>query len=81
MEYMTLKISASTLNAIGAGLQELPYKLASPAIKEIDDQVKQHLAKKEADNHVRTQSSQIGDTDGDSGGPDRNYVEQDRQAG
>lgn len=40
MEYITLTISAQTLNAIGAALQEIPYKLAAPAIKEIDEQVK-----------------------------------------
>lgn len=45
MEYITLKISAQTLNTIGAALQELPYKVSAPAIKEIDEQVKTHLAK------------------------------------
>jgi len=80
MEYITLKISATTLNTIGAGLQELPYKLANPAIAEIDSQVKQYLAYKE-DTSVRAESSQAGNTDGDGSGPDRNYIDQDRQAG
>jgi hypothetical protein len=43
MEMITITISAQTLNTIGAGLQELPYKVSAPAIKEIDTQVKEHL--------------------------------------
>lgn len=77
MEYITLKISAITLNTIGAGLQELPYKLAYPAVQEIDKQVKLHLEQKEKPRE-RASSSQIGDANGDGSGPDRNYVEQDR---
>lgn len=50
MEYIILKISAQALNTIGAGLQELPYKVSAPVIKEIDAQVKEHLAKKEQEN-------------------------------
>lgn len=46
MEQITLVISAQTLNTIGAALQELPYKVASPAIKEIDEQVQKHLKNK-----------------------------------
>lgn len=42
MEMITLTISAQTLNTIGAALQELPYKMAAPAIKEIDVQVQEH---------------------------------------
>jgi hypothetical protein len=80
MEYINLRISAATLVTIGAGLRELPFKVADPALKEIDSQVKAHLEKKESAN-VRAQSSQVGDADGDGNGPDRNYVEQDRQAG
>lgn len=80
MEYMKLIISAATLNTIGAGLQELPYKVANPAIQEIDKQVKAYLEQKEA-SHDRTSGSEIGDTDGDGDGADRNYVEQDRQVG
>lgn len=79
MEYMTITISAKTLNTIGAGLNELPYKLAKPAIDEIDVQVRSYLAAKESTNDRATRS-EIGDTDGDGNGPDRNYVEQDRQA-
>lgn len=79
MEFFTLSISAQTLNAIGAGLQELPYKLANPAIQEIDRQVREHLARKEKPND-RASNSEAGDTSGDGDGPDRNYVEQDRQA-
>lgn len=50
MEYIILKISAQTLNTIGAALQELPYKVSAPAIKEIDEQVKDFLSKKEQEN-------------------------------
>ena len=46
METITITISAQTLNTIGAGLQELPYKAASPAIKEIDEQVQEYLKNK-----------------------------------
>lgn len=46
METITLTISAQTLNTIGAGLQELPYKLSAPAIKEIDEQVQRYLEDK-----------------------------------
>lgn len=79
MEYIDLKISAQTLNAIGAALQELPYKLSKPAIDEIDQQVREHLARKvQADD--RAKSSKAGDADGDGNGPDGNYIDQDRQA-
>lgn len=44
METMTLTITAATLQAIGAGLNELPYKIAAPAMKEIDEQVRAHVA-------------------------------------
>lgn len=80
MEYMTIRISAQTLNAIGAGLNELPFKLAKPAIDEIDAQVRSYLAAKESSND-RTKSGETGDTDGDGNGADRGYVNQDRQAG
>ncbi len=80
MEFITLRISASTLNVIGAGLQELPFKIANPAIQEIEKQVKTYLACKE-DSRVRATSCETRDADGDGNGPDRNYVEQDRQAG
>jgi hypothetical protein len=46
MEYITITISAQTLGTIGAGLNELPYKVAKPAIEEIDKQVKEYLASK-----------------------------------
>lgn len=63
MDKITITISAQTLNTIGAGLQELPYKVASPAIQEIDKQVQAFLAEK--DNARRTRSdSEIGDADG-----------------
>lgn len=80
MESITITISALTLNTIGAALQELPYKVANPAIKEIDKQVRMHLEQKEKSND-RAESCKVGDTDGDSNGPDANYVEQDRQVG
>lgn len=81
MEYITLKISASTLNAIGAGLQELPYKISRPAIDEIDKQVRMHLEQQKEKSNDRAKSCEIGDSDGDGDGPDREYVDQDRQAG
>jgi hypothetical protein len=49
MEMITITISAQTLNTVGAALQELPYKVSAPAIKEIDVQVKAHLDKKPAE--------------------------------
>jgi hypothetical protein len=79
LEYIDLKISAQTLNAIGAALQELPYKLSKPAIDEIDRQVRDHLARKvQADD--RTKSGEAGDANGDGNGPDGSYTDQDRQA-
>lgn len=48
MEYIKITISAQTLNTIGAGLQELPYKVAHPAIVEIDKQVKIYLEEQKA---------------------------------
>jgi len=80
LEFITITISAQTLNAIGAGLNELPFKVAKPAIDEIDVQVRSYLAQKESTND-RAKSGEVGDTDGDSYGPDRSYVNQDRQAG
>lgn len=47
MEFITITISAQTLQVIGAGLQELPYKISNPAIAEIDKQVKEYLKNKE----------------------------------
>lgn len=75
MEFITITISARTLNAIGAGLQELPYKVSHPAIQEIDKQVKMHLEQKERAND-RAASGKTGDTDGNGDGPDRNYIDQ-----
>lgn len=75
MEYITITISARTLNTVGAGLQELPYKLAQPALVEIDAQVKKYLEQKESLN-VGTKSSQAGNADGDGDGPDRQYIDQ-----
>ena len=43
MKEITITISAQTLNTIGAALNELPYKIAAPAIQEIDAQVQQAL--------------------------------------
>jgi hypothetical protein len=80
MEYVTITISAITLNTIGAALQELPYKLANPAVMEIDKQVRQYLAEKESTNDRATRSK-TGDTDGNGDGPGREYIDQDRQAG
>lgn len=80
MEFITITISAITLNTIGAGLREIPYKLADPAIKEIDKQVREYLAKKESAND-RTTGSTTGDSDGNCDGPGREYIDQDRQTG
>lgn len=80
MEFITITISATTLNTIGAGLQELPFKIANPALQEIDKQVREHLAKKESSDD-RATISEIGDSDGNGDRPDSNYVDQDRQAG
>lgn len=48
MEKFTLVISAQTLNTIGAALSELPYKIAAPAIQEVNEQVQKYLADKKA---------------------------------
>jgi hypothetical protein len=48
METITLTISAQTLNTIGAALQEISYKIAKPAIDEIDKQVQEHVRQREA---------------------------------
>jgi hypothetical protein len=48
VETITLVITAATLNTIGAALQELPYKVALPAITEINSQVQAHIADKKA---------------------------------
>lgn len=47
MEFITLTVSAQTLNAIGIGLRELPFKVAEPAIAEIDVQVQAFVKAKE----------------------------------
>lgn len=80
MEYITLTISAKTLNTIGVGLQELPFKLAKPAIDEIDAQVREYLARKEQTND-RAKSGETGNSSGDGDGPSAGYTNQDRQAG
>jgi hypothetical protein len=46
VETITITITAATLQAIGMGLREIPYKIAQPAIAEIDEQVKSYLAEK-----------------------------------
>lgn len=48
MEYITITISAQTLATLGAGLQELPYKVSKPAIDEIQVQVDKFLEDKKA---------------------------------
>lgn len=80
MEFITITISATTLGAVGMGLQELPYKISNPAIQEIDKQVKAYLEQKAKPNE-RAKSSEAGNTDGVSDGPTRSYVDQDGQAG
>lgn len=47
METVTITISAQTLNTIGAALQEIAYKFAAPALKEIEAQVQIHLQEKQ----------------------------------
>lgn len=49
METINLTISAQTLNAIGVALQELPFKLAKPAIDEIEKQVQKYLMEKQSE--------------------------------
>lgn len=80
MDSITITISAVTLNTIGAGLREIPYKLADPAIREIDKQVREYLANKESSDD-RTKGSKTGDTDGNDDEPGKGYIDQDRQAG
>ncbi len=75
MEHIDLRISAQTLNTIGAALQELPYKIAKPAMVEIEEQVKKYLEQKESPN-VGAPSSQAGNADGVGNGPDRHYTNQ-----
>jgi len=36
METVTITIKFTTLQLIGAALQEIPYKLAAPALQEIE---------------------------------------------
>lgn len=43
MDEITLKISAQTYNAIVQALQEMPWKIANPALQEIDPQVREAL--------------------------------------
>jgi hypothetical protein len=57
METITITISAQTLNTIGAALQELPYKVAQPAINEIDKQVKEYLKTKASSGKDDVQAS------------------------
>lgn len=64
METMTLTITAQTLNAIGAGLNELPYKVAAPAIQEIQKQVEAHLAEKANARNTGPKDSEVGDSNG-----------------
>lgn len=44
MQTITITISAQTLNTIAAALQEIPYKLAKPAIAEIEAEVNKYLS-------------------------------------
>lgn len=46
METITITIKFSTLHLIGAALQEIPYKLAAPAIQEIEAAVQKSQAEK-----------------------------------
>jgi hypothetical protein len=64
METITITITAQTLNAIGAGLNELPYKVANPAIAEIQAQVKSYLENK----NVNRTDSNPGSADEKHGG-------------
>lgn len=50
MNSVTITISAATLNAIGAGLNELPHKIARPAIVEVEEQVNKFLADQKKSN-------------------------------
>lgn len=65
MESITITITAQTLNAIGAGLNELPYKVAAPAIKEIEEQVNAYLKEKQRGTLGQTgENSATGGSDG-----------------
>lgn len=45
METVTLVLSAQTYNTIVQALQEMPWKLANPALNEINPQIRAALAK------------------------------------
>lgn len=58
MEMVSLTISIATLNVVGIALQDLPYKVAAPAIQEIQAQVQAHQAAKEAAKPVAEKPSE-----------------------
>lgn len=43
MNSVTITLSAATLNTIGAALGEIPFKIARPAVAEIEAQVSKYL--------------------------------------
>lgn len=45
-ELINITITAKSLNTIGQALQEIPYKFAAPALKELHEQVLIDQAKK-----------------------------------
>lgn len=61
MEYITLKISAQALNTIGAALGELPFKIASPVIDEIQKQVDEYERSRD-----KTSTDEKSDVEGSS---------------
>lgn len=56
MDRITITISQSTLATIGQGLVELPFKIANPAIMEINKQVAEF--NKEQDRKLKEQKEQ-----------------------
>lgn len=66
MKEITLTISAQTLNAIGAALNELPYKVAAPALQEIDKQVQAALALENGGGRGSSKVGSNGNSDGTS---------------
>jgi hypothetical protein len=61
MNTVTLVLSVQTYNTIIQGLQELPWKIANPALAEIDPQMRAALAtEKSGGQESRTSQSEEG---------------------
>lgn len=68
MQSITITVSAATLNAIGAGLNELPHRIARPAIVEVENQVNKFLMEQK-ESESRSANSSVGGADEESTGP------------